>query len=96
MKSKDIQKIVKNKYENGNGPTNIYRDLTGVVSFKTIKLWIKLIKNTVSINLSPPSGYSRTAGTKSNITKAKWRLDKKRMSTRILATEMNISKTSAL
>jgi hypothetical protein len=32
MKSKDIQTAVKNKYENGDGPTKIYCDL-GEVSY---------------------------------------------------------------
>ena len=32
MKSKDIQKAVKIKFENGDGPTKIYHDLAGVVS----------------------------------------------------------------
>ncbi|CAF4332705.1 unnamed protein product, partial [Rotaria magnacalcarata] len=27
MKSKDIQKLVLSKYENGDGPTKIFRDL---------------------------------------------------------------------
>ncbi|CAM4805183.1 unnamed protein product [Rotaria magnacalcarata] len=30
MKSKDIQKLVLSKYENGDGPTKIFRDLNGV------------------------------------------------------------------
>ena len=38
MKSKDIQKVVKTKYENGEDPTKIYRDLAGAVSLPTIKL----------------------------------------------------------
>ena len=33
MKSKDIQTVVKTKYQNGDGPAKIYRDLAGVVSF---------------------------------------------------------------
>jgi hypothetical protein len=37
MKSKDIQKVVKTKYETDDGPTKIYRDLAGVVSLQTIK-----------------------------------------------------------
>ena len=32
MKSKDLQKAVKIKYENGDGPAKIHRDLGGVVS----------------------------------------------------------------
>ena len=38
MKSKDIQKVVKTKYENEDGPARIYRDLAGAVSLPTIKL----------------------------------------------------------
>ncbi|CAF1391729.1 unnamed protein product [Didymodactylos carnosus] len=49
MKSKEVQTAVKNKYENGDGPSKIYRDLAGVVSLQTIKLWIKMIKNTGTI-----------------------------------------------
>ncbi|CAF5146765.1 unnamed protein product, partial [Rotaria magnacalcarata] len=70
MKSKDIQKVVKTKYGNGDGPMKIYRDLAGVVSLKTIKLWIKMINNTGSINLSPPPDRPRIARTKANILKA--------------------------
>ena len=43
MKSKDIQEVVKTKHENGDGPTKNYRDLAGVVSLQTIKLWVKMI-----------------------------------------------------
>ena len=35
MKCKDLQLAVKNKYENGDGPTKIYRDLAGVASLRT-------------------------------------------------------------
>jgi hypothetical protein len=45
MKSKDVQTTVKNKYENGDGPTKIYRDLADVVSLQTIELWTKIINN---------------------------------------------------
>ena len=82
MKSKDIQKAVKIKFENGDGPTEIYRDLVGVVSLQTIKLRIKKINNIGSVDLSSPPGHSRTPHTKANILKAKQRLDQKRMSTR--------------
>jgi hypothetical protein len=30
MKSKDLQKLVLSKYENGDGPTKIFRDLNAV------------------------------------------------------------------
>lgn len=96
MKSKDLQKAVKNKYENGDGPTKMYRDLDGVVSLRTVKLWIQMINNIGSINLSHLPGRPRTARTKSNISKVKHRLaQKKRVSSRRVAAEMNISRTSA-
>ena len=92
MKSKDLQKAVKIKYENGDGPEKIHRDLGGVVSKRTIKLWIKMINNTDSIELSHASGRPRIARTKANISKAKCRLDhNKRVSTRRLAAEIKIS-----
>ncbi|CAF2979203.1 unnamed protein product [Rotaria sp. Silwood2] len=96
MKSKDIQTAVKNKYENVDGPTKIYRDLAGVVSLGTIKSWIQMINRSGSISLSYSPGRPRTARTKTNISKIKCRLaQKKRVSSRRLAAEMNISRTSA-
>ncbi|CAF3975006.1 unnamed protein product, partial [Rotaria magnacalcarata] len=89
-----MQNVVKTKFENGDGPTKIYRDLARVISLQTIKLWINKVRNTDSIELSSPPGRSRTARTKANILKAKQRLDQKRLSTRRLAAEMNISKSS--
>ncbi|CAF1329232.1 unnamed protein product [Rotaria magnacalcarata] len=91
MQSKDVQKVVKSKYGNGDGPVKIYRDLAGVVSLKTIKLWIKMIDNTGSINLSSPPDRPRIVRTKANILKAKWDLNrKKQVSTRKLAVKMDI------
>ena len=49
MKSKDIQRVVKTKYENGDGQAKIYRDLAGAVSLPTIKLWIKMMNTIGSI-----------------------------------------------
>ncbi len=96
MKSKDMRAAVKNKYENGDGPTKMYRDLGGVVSLPTIKLWIKKIKSIGSINMSYSSGCPRTIRTKANILKVKSRLgQKRRVSTRRLAAEMKISSISA-
>ncbi|CAF3970916.1 unnamed protein product, partial [Rotaria magnacalcarata] len=63
MKSKDIQKVVKVKYENADGSTKIVRDLVGAVSLPTIKLWIKIINTTGSITLSSPPGCPRKAHT---------------------------------
>ncbi|CAF1656687.1 unnamed protein product [Adineta ricciae] len=91
-----MQTAVKNKYENGDGPTKIYRDLGGVVSLRAIKSWIQMINNIGSINLSHPPGRPRTFRTKANILKVKRRLaQKKRVSTRLLAAKINISATSA-
>ncbi len=59
MKSKDVQTAVKNKYENGDGPAKTFRDLGAVVSLTTINLWIKMIKDTGSINLSHSPGRPR-------------------------------------
>ncbi|CAM4816947.1 unnamed protein product [Rotaria magnacalcarata] len=89
-----MQIVVKTKFENGDGATKIYRDLAGVVSLQTIKLWIKKVRNTGSIGLSSPPGRPHTARTTANILKAKQRLDQKRVSTRRLSAEMNISKSS--
>jgi hypothetical protein len=63
MKSEDIQTAVKNKYENSDGLAKIYHDLTEVFSLQTIKLWIKIIKNTGSIDLSSPPGCPSTIRT---------------------------------
>ncbi|CAF2225095.1 unnamed protein product [Rotaria magnacalcarata] len=95
MKSKDIRKVVKTKYENDDGPAKIYRDLAGAVSLPTIKLWIKMINTSGFITLSSPPGCPRTVRTKAAIVKLKNRLNKKKqVSTRKLAKDMNISRTS--
>ncbi|CAF4693314.1 unnamed protein product, partial [Rotaria socialis] len=80
MKSKDLQLAVKKKYENGDGSTKIYRDLAGVVSLRTIKLWVKMLNETGSIDLSHSPGHPRT---------------KKQISSRRLAAEIKISRASA-
>ena len=96
VKSKDLQTAVKNKYENGDGSTKIYRDLCGVVSLRTVKLWIRMINNTGSINLSYSSGHPHTARTttdwftkKKRIKFANWMLNhyKKEDTKRWLSTE---------
>ncbi|CAF3383679.1 unnamed protein product [Rotaria socialis] len=67
MKSKEIQTTVKNEYESGDGATKIFRDLGGVVALPTIKLWIKMIKDTGSINLSYSSDRPHTVRTKNGV-----------------------------
>ena len=95
MKSKDIQKVVKTKYESRDGPARIYRDLAGAVALPTIKLWIKMTNTTGSITLSSLPGCPRTVRTKVVIVKVKNRLSqKKRVSTRKLAKEINTSRRS--
>ena len=93
MKSKDKWKVVKTKYENAEGPTKIYRDLATVISLSTIKLRIKMMNTTGSITLSSPPGCPRIVRTKAAIVKVKNRLNqKKRVSTRKLAKEINPSR----
>ena len=69
MKSKDLRTAVKNKFENGDGPAKIFRELGRVVSKRTINLWIKMIKGTGSIDLLKPPGRPRTIRTKAKIEK---------------------------
>ena len=52
MKRKDLQKIGFCKYENGDGPTKMRRDLNGALGLNTIKRWYKMIRNNGSIQLS--------------------------------------------
>ena len=94
MKSKGIQKAVRTKFENGKRSNKIYCDLAEVVSLQTIKLWIKMINNIGSIDLSSSPDCSRTARTKANTLKSKLRIDEKHLSTRRLADKMKISKSS--
>ncbi|CAF4447824.1 unnamed protein product [Rotaria socialis] len=95
MKRKDIQKVVKTKYENGGGSTKLFRDLAEAVSLPTIKLGIKMINTTNSIALSSHPGFLRTVRTNVAIAKAKNHLNqKKRVSIRKFAKDMKNSRTS--
>ncbi len=86
MKSKDLQKIVLSKYQNGDGLTKILRDLSGGPCLKTVKRWCKMIDETGSINLSPSTGGSRTIRTAGAIQKVKNRMKgKRRVSVRKLS-----------
>jgi len=51
MKDIDLQRIVKIKHDKGVGPIKIFRDLEGVVSLRTINIWIESIKVTGCVNL---------------------------------------------
>ncbi|CAF1508915.1 unnamed protein product [Adineta ricciae] len=95
MKSEDLQKLVLSKYENGESATKIFDDLLGAVSRKTVFNWCKMIRETGSINMSTSPGRPRTIRTKKTIQKIKTRLKRrKRVSSRKLAHELDISRTS--
>ena len=93
MKSKDTQKVVKTKNENGDDQAKIYRDLARAVSLPTITLWIKLMNTTGPVILSSSPACPGTFRTKAAIVKVKHHINqKKRVSTRKLAKEMNTSR----
>ena len=95
MKSKDLQKLVLSKYEKGEGRSEIFRHLNGALCLRTVKRWCKMIGKTGSIELSTSPGRSRTIRTKESIKKVKHRLNrKKKVTSRKLAVELNISRTS--
>ena len=95
MKSKDIQNLVLSKYQSGDEPAKIFRDLNGSVSLPTIERWCKSIRESRAINLKRPPGRPRTIRTKAAITKVKHRLKQRtHVSSRKLARELGISRTS--
>ena len=77
MKSKDLQKIVLSKYQNGNTSTKIYRDLNGGLGLTTIERWCQMIGGSGSIQLSSALGGARIIKTKANIQKIRTRLRRK-------------------
>ena len=95
MKSKDLQNVVALKHQNGDNPTNDFRDLNGVIGLTTVKRWYKMIDETGSINLSVSSGRPRTARTNGNIKKVKQKLQRKKVSTRKATLELDISHKGA-
>jgi transposase len=66
------------KYKNGESLAKSCRDLSGAVSYVTIRRWFKPITNTGSTNLSKPPDQIRTARTKEAIQKVKDRLKRKK------------------
>ena len=96
MKSKDLQKLVLSKYGKGEGRSEIFRHLNVYYVFKTVKRWCKMICETGSIELSTFSGRSSIIRMKESIKKVKNRLNrkKKKMTSRKLVVELNISRTS--
>jgi transposase len=95
MKSEDLPKVVALKHQNADYPTKVFRDWNGVISLVTIKRWYKMIDETGSIDLSLSTGRLRTARTKAAIHKTKQKLQQNKVSTRKLALELGISRTSA-
>ena len=95
MKSKDLRKLVLSKHEKGEGPSEIFRHLTGALCFRTVKRWCKMIRETGSTELSASTGRSSIIRMKELIIKMKDRLNrKKKVASRKLAVELNISRTS--
>ena len=78
MISKDLQKVILSKYQNGDTPTKIHRDLNGGIGLRTIERWCQMIRQSGSIKLSSPPGGPRFARTKRNIQKVKHRLRRKK------------------
>ena len=75
MKSKDLQKLVRSKHDNGDGMTKIFRHLNGASSFSTIERWCRRIHEVSTIDLVNPLECSRTIRTKAVIQKTKRRLN---------------------
>ena len=97
MKSKDIQKLVLRLYREGLNENQVYKHVRGIVLRATIYSLIKSINTSNTIDLKSPIGHSRIIRTKSLIPKVRQRLSrKKRVSSQILAKEMNISHTTDL
>ena len=97
MKSKDLQNIVLPKYEKGDTPTEIFRDLNGGIGLSTIKRWCSMIRRFGSLQLTGTRGGPRIVRTKENIQKVKNCLGrKKRISARKLSMELGISRTSVV
>ncbi|CAF1611186.1 unnamed protein product [Rotaria magnacalcarata] len=82
MKSKDLQKLVLSKYENGlesgDSASKIFNDLNGSVSYRTIRRWCKMIRERGSIDLSHPPGRPPIVRTKAMIRKVKHHCKRKR------------------
>lgn len=86
MKSKDLQNIVLSKYNSGDYPQKIFRDLNGGIALSTVQRWCKMIDKYGGISLMKPPGHTRTVRTKSAIQKGKQRVKRKqKVSEKILA-----------
>lgn len=92
MKSEEVRKLVLCKLQNGETPTNIFRDLAGTVSLATIKRWKSMHGQGVDV---PGRQYVRplTASTPQNVRKVK-SLSRKKLSTRKIERKLGISKST--
>ena len=95
MKSKDLQKLVLSKYNNGDGTTKIFRHLNGAISLSMIEGSCRRIHEVGTIDLVNPRGCSRTIRTKAAIQKIKRRLNRRKpLFSRKLARQLGISRSS--
>ena len=95
MKSLDLQEIVKCENQNGYSVSKIFNDLSGAISLSTIERWVKMLDETGDIKLGKSPGRPHIARTKAHIIKVKQRLNReKKVSTRKLGKELNISNSS--
>ena len=96
MNSKDFQRLVLSKYEAEQTSKNISEDVNGAVSYRAIKRWCEITRETGAIDLSKPFACYRTVRTKAAIQKIK-RKSKggKSISCRKLVLEKDISFSSA-
>jgi transposase len=95
MKSKDLQKLVLRLYQNGKNGNEIFKDLHGLVSRRTVFYWIKSINNIGGINLKSPKGRPRVIRSTSLIQKVKQRLSNKNgVSARLLSKKLKVSRTT--
>jgi transposase len=95
MKTKQVQDIVLSKLQSGQFPTQISRDLNGLVSTATIERWSRMYRDTGAIELSHPPGRTRSVRTKATVKRAKQLLKgKSKKSVRILARKLNVNRES--
>ena len=85
----------RDNYNSGHHPRQIFRDLNGDLTWRTVQRWCNMLNATGAINLSKSPGSTRTIRTKAAVQKVKSRLKRKRkVSQRVLAKELQMSKTS--
>ena len=92
MKSKDIQNVVLLKLQEGKSPSQISKDLSNVVSERTVRNWKSMYLKTGKIDLKKPPGLVRTVRTKNVIMKVKKHYERNaRQSVRKMALKLGIS-----